>query len=257
MLKTSLDIKLERLKADLIKKGNITIALSGGVDSVFLVCFAKETLGDRVLAVTGTAANFAPDETEYARKLCQRLGVAHKVISVDVMNILKDNPKDRCYHCKKAIFSELLKSGTNLADGTNLDDMSDYRPGLKALEELGIWSPLRDAGLTKSEIRQALKLRNIDIWDKPAFACLASRIPYGEEITEAKLEAVYKVESALRQMGFTQFRARHHGEIVRIELLPTEWDVSSFKAIDEAGRAAGFKFTALDLQGYKMGRMNE
>ena len=134
--------------------------------------------------------------------------------------------------------------------------MSDYRPGLKALEELGIWSPLRDAGLTKAEIRQALKERNISIWDKPAFACLASRIPYGQEITEAKLEAVYKVECALKQMGFTQVRARHHGEVVRIELLPSEWDIAKFKEIDEAGKAAGFKFTALDLEGYKMGRMN-
>lgn len=248
--------KLEKLREDLIAKGNITIALSGGVDSVFLVCFAKEVLGDQVTAVTAVAPNFAPDETEYAKKLCRKLGVAHKVTEVSVMEELKDNPKDRCYYCKKKIFSELIKTSTNLADGTNLDDMSDYRPGRKALEELGIWSPLRDAGLTKAEIRQALKERNISIWDKPAFACLASRIPYGQEITEAKLQAVYKVECALKQMGFTQVRARYHGEVVRIELLPSEWDIGKFKAIDEAGKAAGFKFTALDLEGYKMGRMN-
>lgn len=251
-----LNDKLEKLREDLIAKRNITIALSGGVDSVFLVCFAKEVLGDKVTAVTGTAANFAPDETEYAREICGKLGVKHKVIEISVMDVLRNNPKDRCYHCKKKIFSELIKTGTNLADGTNLDDMSDYRPGLKALEELGIWSPLRDAGLTKAEIRQALKERNISIWDKPAFACLASRIPYGQEITEAKLEAVYKVECALKQMGFTQVRARHHGEVVRIELLPLEWDIAKFKEIDEEGKAAGFKFTALDLEGYKMGRMN-
>lgn len=248
--------KLEKLREDLIAKGNITIALSGGVDSVFLVCFAKEVLGDQVEAVTAAAPNFAPDETEYAKNLCRQLGVSHRVMEVSVMDALKDNPKDRCYYCKKKIFSELIKTGTNLADGTNLDDMSDYRPGRKALEELGIWSPLKDAGLTKDEIRQALKDRNISIWDKPAFACLASRIPYGQEITEAKLEAVYKVECALKQMGFTQVRARHHGEVVRIELLPSEWDIAKFKEIDEAGKAAGFKFTALDLEGYKMGRMN-
>lgn len=248
--------KLEKLREDLIAKGSITIALSGGVDSVFLVCFAKEVLGDKVTAVTAAAPNFAPDETEYAKNLCRQLGVSHRVMEVSVMDALKDNPKDRCYYCKKKIFSELIKTGTNLADGTNLDDMSDYRPGRKALEELGIWSPLKDAGLTKDEIRQALKERNISIWDKPAFACLASRIPYGQEITEAKLEAVYKVECALKQMGFTQLRARHHGEVVRIELLPSEWDIAKFKEIDEAGKAAGFKFTALDLEGYKMGRMN-
>ncbi len=251
-----LEDKLEKLREDLIDKGNITVALSGGVDSVFLVCFAKEVLGDRVTAVTVTAPNFAPDETEYAMALCKRLGVRHKVIEISVMDVLKDNPKDRCYHCKKKIFSQLIKSAVNPADGTNLDDMSDYRPGMKAVEELGIWSPLKDAGLTKAEIRQALKDRNISIWDKPAFACLASRIPYGEEITEAKLEAVYRVECALKQMGFTQVRARHHGDIVRIELLPSEWDIAEFKEIDKAGKAAGFKFTALDLEGYKMGRMN-
>ena len=118
------------------------------------------------------------------------------------------------------------------------------------------WSPLRDAGLTKEEIRQALRDRNIEIWDKPAFACLASRIPYGQEITESKLDSIYKVEVSLKQMGFTQVRARHHGDVVRIELLPEEWNISRFKEIDKAGKAAGFKFTALDLEGYKTGRMN-
>ncbi len=251
-----LEDKLGMLRENLLDKGSITVALSGGVDSVFLVYFAKEVLGDKVSAVTGVAANFAPDETEYAVNLCKKLGIRHKIIEVPVMDALRDNPKDRCYHCKKKIFSELIKSAENLADGTNLDDMSDYRPGIKALAELGIWSPLKDAGLTKPEIRQALKERGINIWDKPAFACLASRIPYGEEITEAKLEAVYKVECALKQMGFTQVRARHHGDVVRIEMLPSEWDISRFKEIDKAGKAAGFKFVALDLEGYKMGRMN-
>ncbi len=251
-----LEDKLGMLRENLLDKGSITVALSGGVDSVFLVYFAKEVLGDKVSAVTGVAANFASDETEYAVNLCKKLGIRHKIIEVPVMDALRDNPKDRCYHCKKKIFSELIKSAENLADGTNLDDMSDYRPGIKALAELGIWSPLKDAGLTKPEIRQALKERGINIWDKPAFACLASRIPYGEEITEAKLEAVYKVECALKQMGFTQVRARHHGDVVRIEMLPSEWDISRYKEIDKAGKAAGFKFVALDLEGYKMGRMN-
>ena len=251
-----LENKLEKLREDLIDKGNITIALSGGVDSVFLVCFAKEVLGDKVTAVTATDPNFAPDETEYAGNLCRKLGVNHKVIEVSVMDVLRDNPEDRCYRCKKKIFSELIKTGANPADGTNLDDMSDYRPGLKALEELGIWSPLRDAGLTKEEIRQALRDRNIEIWDKPAFACLASRIPYGQEITESKLDSIYKVEVSLKKMGFTQVKARHHGDVVRIELLPEEWNISRFKEIDKAGKAAGFKFTALDLEGYKTGRMN-
>ncbi len=251
-----LEDKLGMLRENLLDKGSITVALSGGVDSVFLVYFAKEVLGDKVSAVTGVAANFAPDETEYAVNLCKKLGIRHKIIEVPVMDALRNNPKDRCYHCKKKIFSELIKSAENLADGTNLDDVSDYRPGIKALAELGIWSPLKDAGLTKPEIRQALKERGINIWDKPAFACLASRIPYGEEITEAKLEAVYKVECALKQMGFTQVRARHHGDVVRIEMLPSEWDISRFKEIDKAGKAAGFKFVALDLEGYKMGRMN-
>lgn len=256
MFQNSIDAKLQKLKEDLLARKHITVALSGGVDSVFLVCFAKEVLGDNVMAVTGAAPNFAPDEIEYAKTVCSRLEVNHRIIEIPIMDILKDNPKDRCYYCKKKIFTCFASECADLADGTNLDDMSDYRPGLKALKELGVWSPLRDAGLTKAEIRQALKSRNIEIWDKPAFACLASRIPYGQEITESKLEAVYKTEKSLKELGFTQVRARHHGDIVRIELLPCEWDIEKFEEINEAGQNAGFKYTALDLEGYKTGRMN-
>lgn len=248
--------KLQELRNNLLERGSITVALSGGVDSIFLLAFAHEVLGDKAAAVTASAPNFASDEVAYAEKYCRKNGIAHEVIDVSLMDVLKENGRDRCYHCKRELFTELLKGRENLADGTNLDDMSDYRPGIRALAELGIWSPLKEAGLTKAEIRNELKVRGIDIHDKPAYACLASRIPYGEIITEEKLKAIYAVEDGLRGLGFTQVRARHHDEIVRIELLPEEWDINLFKEIDEIGKRAGFKFVTLDLAGYEMGRMN-
>lgn len=291
--------KLNKLESILKSYKRITVALSGGVDSAFLLALASKVLGtDNVGAVTACGSHLAPDEVDYAKALCVSLGVKHDVISMEyIMPILEPNPADRCYHCKKAMFTALkefvVKTAEDdfvLADGTNLDDMEDYRPGHKALAELEIASPLKDAGLTKADIRKALE--NLDaeagdissdnsnfaaalilpngmpIWEKPAFACLASRVPYGETITKDKLQAIYKAESFLRSFGLRQVRVRHHGDIARIEV-PAEDRVKLFSGqldgesdeaqeitldkINEEVKKCGFKYVTLDLGGYKMG----
>ncbi|MDO4545965.1 MAG: 7-cyano-7-deazaguanine synthase [Bacillota bacterium] len=312
----TLETKLEKLKSILSVYGQMIVALSGGVDSVFLLTFAYKLWGDdRVAAMTATGPHFADDESDYAKGLCDKLGISHKTIKADhVLPLIEDNPTDRCYICKKELFSILQERaqmvGSVLADGTNLDDMDDYRPGYRAILELGIASPLKEAGLTKAEIRQALKdLADSDsairealrfpgtgiandaegfmaaddadgpdaadsfkstggspadamtIWEKPAFACLASRIPYGEKITVEKLNAIYKAELFLREKGFAQVRIRHHGDVARIEVLPEDrsrfFDAAFMDEINEGIQNCGFKFAALDLGGYKMGSLNE
>ena len=260
------NMKLDKLEKILKSYKRITVALSGGVDSAFLLTFASKVLGiENVNAVTACGPHLADDEVEYAKELCASLGIAHDIISMDhIMPILAPNPADRCYHCKKAMFSTLKEFAAKaaaddfvLADGTNLDDMDDYRPGHKALAELEIASPLKDAGLTKNEIREALKEMGSPIWDKPAFACLASRIPYGEVITEDKLAAVYKAETFLRSLGLRQVRVRHHGDIARIEV-PAEnrcvfFEEDFMDMVNERLKECGFKFATLDLGGYTMG----
>lgn len=267
--------KLNKLENILKSYEHITVALSGGVDSAFLLAFSCKVLGpEKVKAITASGPHLAPDEVEYARALCASLCIDHTIIKMDhIMPILEPNAADRCYHCKKAMFTSLkeFSEGSVLADGTNLDDMDDYRPGHKALSELKIANPLKDADLTKDDIRAALHdMADADglanaftladgtpIWEKPAFACLASRIPYGEEITEDKLAAVYKAESFLRGLGLRQVRVRHHGDMARIEV-PAEnrcvfFDEGFMDKVNEEIKAFGFKYVVLDLGGYKMG----
>ncbi len=291
-----LNDKLDKLENILKSYKKITVALSGGVDSAFLLAFASKVLGsDNARAVTACGPHLAEDEVKYAAKLCDDLGIRHDIISMEhIMPILEPNLADRCYHCKKAMFTTLkgfvAKTAADdfvLADGTNLDDMDDYRPGHKALAELEIASPLKDAGLTKADIRKALEKLAADscsdnstiatalilpngrpIWEKPAFACLASRVPYGETITKDKLQAIYKAESFLRSFGLRQVRVRHHGDIARIEI-PAEDRIKLFDIqfdgesdevqeatldrINEEIKKYGFKYVTLDLGGYKMG----
>lgn len=302
-----LNEKLQQLKDILNGYGQMIVAFSGGVDSTFLLAFAYELWGDdRVAAITATGPHFAPDETEYAREVCERLGISHKYMDVSyVLGMIKRNPEDRCYHCKREIFSNLKERadmvGSVLADGTNADDMADYRPGHKAVQELGVASPLKDAGLTKADIRQALQEmaerdpqlkaalgmdaapenavpadravaeQPLTIWKKPAFACLASRIPYGETITEEKLSAIYRGEVFLRSKGFMQVRVRCHeiagrvsGNksrfIARIELEPADMarfcTGELFEETEAALREIGFEYVTLDLGGYSKGKLN-
>lgn len=284
--------KLKKLEEILNGYGQMLVALSGGVDSAFLLVFAYKLWGDdRVAALTADGPHFAADEVEYARLLCDRLGISHKLMYMgDVLEIIADNPADRCYHCKLEIFSRMKMRadmvGSVLADGTNLDDMQDFRPGYKALQELEVASPLKEAGLTKAEIRDALAemaaedellaaaliipssaageaadlVRPLPLWEKPAFACLASRIPYGERITEEKLRAVYEAEVFLRSLGFDQVRVRHHGDVARIEVMPEDrqrfFDGAFMDKVNDGIKKCGFKFAALDLGGYRMGSLN-
>lgn len=275
---SSLNDKLQNLKTILSRCKSITVALSGGVDSAFLLAFAVKTLGaDRVYALTACGSHIALDETEYAARLCKSLGVEYRTTEIKhVLSIIKDNPPDRCYLCKREIFSAFSEiaaaRGSTLVDGTNLDDTNDYRPGHRALKELGVLSPLKEAGMTKADIRSALKeLAGSDentasaltlddgtpMWKKPAFACLASRIPYGEQISEEKLSAVYESELFLKKLGFTQIRVRHHGDIARIETLTEEreifFDKQLMAAVNDKLKSLGFKYVTLDLGGYKMG----
>jgi len=274
MEQNTLKEKLNKLEEIILGYGQMIVALSGGVDSTFLLAFASEAYRkagcpDNVAAITAVGPQFAEDEAEYAAALSESLGVAHKKIHVAyVLDLIKDNPPDRCYHCKKELFS-MLKAradmvGSVLVDGTNLDDLDDYRPGYRAIQELGVASPLKEAGLTKAEIRQALAAMDIgkaaEKADYPAFACLMTRIPFGEEITEEKLEMIYRAEVWLKEHGLTQVRVRCHeiagGLLARIELLPEEMTKLVPAECDAALREIGFQFTTLDLGGYEKGKMN-
>lgn len=260
--------KLELLRQKLLGHENMAVAFSGGVDSTFLLLCAKDIFGDDLLAVTALAPNFDPDEIEQTKKICTDHEIRHLIINLgtDLLDEIAHNPEDRCYVCKKSIFSALRTTLSDLgfdtlADGTNLDDAQDYRPGQRALDELGVISPLRDAGFTKQDIRMGLKAMNVDIWDKPAYACLASRVPYGEEITIEKLDSIHQAESALRELGFTQVRVRHHGDVARIEVPPAQrsrfFDEAFMDLVNEIIKKAGFKYASLDLGGYVMGSLNQ
>jgi len=261
--------KLEFLKRELKDKGRVLIAFSGGVDSTFLLKVARELLGkENVLAVTAKSQFFPDRELQEAKAFCLDQDIEHLIISGDVLEQaeLRKNPPDRCYICKKLIFEKILavaaqKGITYVAEGSNLDDLEDYRPGKKALAELGIESPLLKAGLTKEEIRTLSREYGLASWSKPSLACLASRIPYGEEITEEKLSIIDLAEQYLLDLGFKQVRVRYHGDVARIELLPQDMaralEPSIAEGIYQKFAEIGFLYTALDLKGYRSGSLNE
>ena len=246
--------------------GKLAVAFSGGVDSTYLAYKAHEVLGDNALAVTIRSQVLIDEDFEWTVDFCRDNGIKQVVIECDVFDSeqFENNPPDRCYYCKKMDFDAILKSAaergiTVVADGSNVDDTGDYRPGMRAMAELGIVSPLKEAGLTKNDIRQLSKEAGLPTWDKPAAACLASRFAYREKITTEGLIRVANAEKFIRDLGFRGIRVRVHGNLARIEVAPDDKGRFLLKADEVTARLKelGFSYVTMDLKGYRTGSMNE
>lgn len=267
-LDAELHSKLEALERSIAaREGGVVVAFSGGVDSSVLLAVARRA-AENVLAVTIVSELQPSHELEMARLIADQLGAPHETLTVDPLAdpSIRANGRDRCYRCKHRIYSTLLELAvdrrlTAVIDGGNVDDQSDYRPGRQALSELGISSPLQDAGLTKADVRRLAKALGLANWSKPAMACLASRIPYGEALTTERLSRVDRAETLLHAVGFEQVRLRDHGTIARIEVSPTaivalvEPDLR--RKLVDALKSEGYTYVAVDLEGYRTGAMNE
>lgn len=267
IISEELQMKLDRLKKYIADLGSLAVGFSGGVDSSLLLAVAHEVLGERLIAVTGADASVPEREVNEAIAFCKERGIRHIICKVDPLKEegYRHNGPDRCYFCKHGIFTEVKKIADEngieyMAEGSNMDDIGDYRPGLRAAAELSVKSPLREAELTKSEIRLISKAMGLPTWSKPAYACLASRFVYGEEITEEKLHMIDTAEQFLIEHGFFEERVRMHGNLARIEVPPA--DIPKLAAeelrekIYDKFREIGFLFVTLDLKGYRLGSMN-
>ncbi|HJM83486.1 MAG TPA: ATP-dependent sacrificial sulfur transferase LarE [Nitrospinota bacterium] len=265
------DQKVTWLKSEIASLGSILVAFSGGVDSTYLLKICYDTLnpvGGRLLGVTANSSTYPARELGEAIELASHIGIEHKIINSEELNIAgySENPVNRCYHCKNELFNKLTllaqdEGITAVVDGSNAEDLTDYRPGSEAAREHSVRSLLQEAGLTKEEIRNQSRNLGLPTWNKPAFACLASRFPYGENITAEKLQMVDEAEQFLRDLGFGQHRVRHHGGIARIEL--TADDITKAVQTEMAQliykefQKIGFIYIAVDLLGYRAGSLNE
>jgi uncharacterized protein len=258
--------KKANLEQRIARMGSALVAFSGGVDSSLLVHVAHSVLGERVLAVTSRSATHPAHEVEAASRIAESIGAEHMLLDTREMDDpdFMSNPPERCYTCKREMFSMMKDVASargleNIIEGSNADDVSDHRPGRRAISELGIISPYLDVGMHKQEIRDLARKAGLPNADKPAMACLATRIPYGEPITEERLARVGRAERSLIDMGYTALRIRDHGTVARIEVRPADIPrvLDERDRIVDAVRAAGFSYVSLDLQGYRTGAMNE
>ncbi len=262
-----LNEKYEKLKNVIKSLDKAAVAFSGGVDSTLLIKICRDILGDNAIAVTVIGYMQPQREITEAKKYANFIGIKQNTVILEknVINDFSHNPPDRCYFCKHKIFSKIIeiadKHGIkHVIDGSNVDDMNDYRPGMRAIKELGVISPLKEAGFSKSEIRELSKQLELPTWDKPALACLISRLPYGEPITENKLKMIEQAEEYLSEKEFKQFRVRYHKDIARIEVAPEErekfFDIKLMDELSNEFKRIGFTYVTMDLSGYKTGSMN-
>jgi pyridinium-3,5-biscarboxylic acid mononucleotide sulfurtransferase len=263
-----IDEKFQKLKDNITKLESVAIAYSGGVDSTFLLKVAFDLLGENVIAVTAKSSTYPIRELNAATTFAKKIGAKHIIMTSEELEIegFAKNPVNRCYFCKKELFGKIKvianREGLKqVLDGSNFDDIGDFRPGMEAAAELKVISPLKDVGLTKDEIRKLSKDLGLKTWDKPSFACLSSRFPYGTEITKGKLTKIELAEQFLMDIGFRQVRVRYEGNTARIEVSPEErvkfFDVDLLDKVGNKFKEIGFAYSTMDLLGYRTGSMNE
>ncbi len=265
-MKPATQQKLDDLRQVFAQLDSVIVAYSAGVDSTLVLRVAHDILGDRVLAATGLSDTYPEEEMAEARALAQEIGVEHVMMRTEELTDPRYamNSHQRCFFCKNELYGKLRELAdergiTHIVDGTNADDVGDHRPGLRAAREIGVRSPLQEVGMTKDEIREISNELGLRTWDKPAFACLSSRFPYGTPITVEKLKQVATAERAIRELGFRGFRVRHHDTMARLEVDPDDFPrvVELHSEIVAKLRGAGYRFVTLDLQGYRSGSLNE